>query len=297
MLLLAAVSCSLEVPQIKASAEATIRAYMDAAPAGRFHGIGIAVALSKRACDDAVNDALTSMFRRYLTDPAVDYENAVYLAHGLCLAAGASAEDSDQDLVGTVLSGSPVWSYLMVGTEIVPSAGSPAEDVDISPLLRALLLDTAFYLRTRTSALLDAATGGGAASDRGTVVAAFAAYAMAVSLPSIVLLLLFLPSIPGMWSYWILHDYRSVYGPNALQLLIEAALIGYFVPFTVISLRRLARKMITQTDTATETPLHLIRSCARSVILPWLTVVGLIIGLGLVVSFLCPPLQHLAGGG
>jgi hypothetical protein len=297
MLLLAAASCSLEDPQIEVAAEATVRAFMDAAPAGRFYGIGIAVALSKLACNDVINDALISMLRRYLTNPAVDYENAIYLAHGLCLAVGASGEGSDQGLVGAVLSASPVWSYLMVGTEAVTSAGPPDEVVDISPLVRAVLLDTAFYLRARTSALLDATPGGGTASDRGTVVAAFAAYASAVSLPSIILLWLFLPSVPGMWSYWILHDYRGVSGPNALQLLIEAALILYFAPFAVICLQRLVRKMITQTDASAQSPVGLIVSTAEQVFKPWLTVVGLIIGLGLVVSFLYPPLQHLVGGG
>jgi hypothetical protein len=55
--------------------------------------------------------------------------------------------------------------------------------------------------------------------------------------------------------------------------------------------------MVTQTDTGAQSPVGLVISSARIAFKSWLYVRVLIIGLGLVVSFLYPPLQHLVGGG
>lgn len=297
ILLFAASMINVQEPRIGESARAVVSAFRDAIPGGRVFGIGFAVQLLQQTGDRELLPLVEQSAYSELGDPRTNYEDQLYLLHALWLLLGET-DPSKQlvELTEQIILNSPVWSYLMVGTEEIPSAGDGQVTVGISHLYRAILLDVILrfqhYVDVQAKVLLEV-------KHRGRNIVRISAFGFGIVLEGVVWLLLIwaiVPSYDAARRYWLLHEYKVMTNQSAL-LYLAYVLLGIFILFysPVFSWTWWSLLIRSKADSDRQIAETLGRS-ALKVFVVWLTLIVVAVIIGLFTGVIVPAFQHALGG-
>jgi hypothetical protein len=148
ILLFAAHKLGADEPRSQNAAQAVLATYKSALPGGRMFGLGMAVETLKETGGSAALPDLSAHVLAALKDPRRDFEEQLYLISALwCCYDHDTLPKEIVEEAEQVVAGSPTWSYFMVGRETLLPAEEALEEVTISHLYRATLLDLVYRLR------------------------------------------------------------------------------------------------------------------------------------------------------
>lgn len=298
ILLFAASILNVYEPRIGESATEIVSAFIrEAIPGGRVFGVGFAVQLLQQTQSRELLIHVEQSAYSALEDPRTNYEDQLYLLHALWLLHGETDPPKQLiELTEQILLKSPVWPYLMVGTEELPSAGDGQATVGISHLYRSILLDVVLrfqdYANVRTKALLEA-------KHRGRNIVRICAFGFGIVLEGVFWLLLAwatIPSYDAARRYWLLHEYKVMTSQSALLYLAYVLLAIFLLLFSpVFTLTWWSLLFRAKVDSDRQIAGVLGRSILR-IFLIWLTLVVLVVVINFITGVFEPAFQHAVGG-
>jgi hypothetical protein len=297
ILLFAATILDVQEPRIGESAKAVISAFREAFPGGRLFGLGFAIQLLQQTRNRELLFIIEQSAYSALEDPRTNYEDQLYLLQALWLLSGETAPSKQLiELTGQILHNSPVWPYLMVGTEEILSAGDGQAIVGVSHLYRSILLDVILkyqqYVDVQAKVSLEA-------KHRGRSIVRYCAFGFGMVSEGVVWLLLawaIVPSYSAARRYWLLHEYTAMTSQSAL-LYLTYVLLAIFILFysPVFTWTWWSLLIRSKADSDRQIAEILGRSTLK-VFLVWLTLIVVAVIIGLFTGVIEPAFQHAVGG-
>jgi len=225
LLLWAAALLNVQESRIEERAGAIVSAFREALPRGNVFGVGFVVQLLQHLQKRELLLFLQRSTASALDDPRTNYEDQLYLLHALWLLESEPRPTQQLiELTKQLIHNSPVWPYLMVGTEEILAAGDGKVPVGISHLYRAVFLDV--ILRYQ-HAVDTQATLSFAEKHRGRHIVSLSAFGFGIVLEVLVWLLVALalvPSFDAARRYWLFHEYNAMTSHSALLYLLYVLL-------------------------------------------------------------------------
>jgi len=297
ILLFAASMLNVHEPRIGESATEIVTAFREAIPGGRVFGVGFAVQPLQQTQNRELLILVEQSAYSALEDPRTNYEDQLYLLHALWLLHGETDPPKHLiELTEHIFLNSPVWPYLMVGTEEILSAGDGQATVGISHLYRAILLDVMLrfqdYANVQAKALLEA-------KHRGRNIVRICAFGFGIVLEGVFWLLLawaMIPSYDAARRYWLLHAYKVMTSQSALLYLAYVLLAIFLLLFSpVFTFTWWSLLFRAKVDSDRQIAGVLGRSILR-VFLIWLTLIVLVVVINFFTGVFEPAFQHAVGG-
>ena len=184
-------------------------------------GVGFVIRLLRQSKNQDLLLLVEPSLYSALVDPRTSYEDQVYLLQALWLLYGETDPPRRLvELTEQILQNVPVWPYLMVGTEGIPSVDDAQTTGSISHLYRSILLDVMLRFQHYTNVQANVIL---AAKYRGRHIVPICAFGFGVILVAIIwffLVQVMASSYDAARRYWFFHEYRAMTAQSALLYMI-----------------------------------------------------------------------------
>jgi len=283
-----------EIP-IDNSVKEISRQFREAIPGGRLFGLAYHAMLLRDLgkADDV--DELARNVRTAFQIGIVNWEDQIYLLQSLWLLQRTVQPDRDLlALTEQCLVKSPVWGYLMNGTEDMPPAGDGRTIVKVSHLYKAALLDVLIRFQANREILIRERDFRRQQQVRGGVgAAAFGFYLILLSGAWFALLRLLVPSLRSGSRFWLSHDYDAMSKLGAVLFLAGIFACLYFAHLTVSIIPALYRGLVRLSVPSDQGMWSTLRPKLWRITRFWFFVALGGIILGFLINLLSPAVQHI----
>lgn len=273
--LLAAQVLDVDEPRIVVAAKTVASAFEGAIPGGRVFGIGFIVLLLKKIqCLETIK-ALESCLTDAVTDPRISYDDQLCILQSILLISKSVHLADKMVSVHSALTGSPMWSYLMVGMEDIPAAGDGHAVVTVSHLCRAVLLDATIRLHSLVAQRAELMLNERYSGNKVVGLFAFGFVALLLSGAWFALGSAMIPWWDAARRYWFLNNYDIMAPWAALLFIAGVVFASLLLPVTLVVLWNswaLLVRAHVQSDRRTA---EVLGHCVWKVFKPW--VVGVAI--------------------
>lgn len=297
ILLWAAALLNVQDPRIGERAQTIVSAFREALSGGKVFGIGFVVQLLQHLQKRELLLLLEQSVASALDDPRTNYEDQLYLLHARWLLESEPGPSQQLiELTKQLVYNSPIWPYLMAGTEEIPAAGDGNAPVGISHLYRALLLDVLLMYQ---HAVEVQATRFIAENHRGRHIVRLSAFGFGIVLEVLAWLgvaMALVPSFDVAKRYWLLHEYTAMTSHSALLYLLCVLLATLLLFVTPVFTWTWASLLLHSKVESDRQIAGVLGRRVFKVFWLWLSLIALGVLINFVIGVFQPAFQHAVGG-